>query len=51
MSQDKPTEDERRDKLSRRVWTVPEVKELGIVDGTGVKGSPTTEGSLTKNPS
>ena len=51
MSEDKPTEDERGDKRSRPVWTVPEVKELGIVDGTGAKAITYTEGASTRNGS
>jgi hypothetical protein len=51
MSEDKPTEDERGDKRSRPLWTVPEVKELGIVDGTRAKSVTYAEGASTRNGS
>lgn len=51
MSEGKPTEDERGDKRLRPLWTMPEVKELGIVDATGAKGSTLAEGGTTRNPS
>jgi hypothetical protein len=51
MSEDKPTEDERDDKRVRPLWTAPEVKELGIVDGTGAKATTFLEGTQTRNGS
>jgi hypothetical protein len=51
MTEDKPTEDERGDKRPRPAWSVPEIRELGIVDATGAKGLSVTEGITTKNAS